>query len=87
MPRLTKRLNCVVRTDPTYSKSHLKKGLLKLLTIIYNDKTDHKKVNYSYFKIQIFMLESESGESAIQKIRSRIRNPPMFWPDCHPCSI
>ena len=51
------------------------------------------KANFSYFEIQIFMLlkfklESESGksESAMQKIRNRIRNPnpPIFCPDCHP---
>ncbi len=49
------------------------------------------KVNFSYFEIQIFMLsnwnpnpESESGESAMQKVCNRIRNPKIFWPDCHP---
>ena len=34
------------------------------------------KVNFSYFEIQIFLLlklESESGESAMQKICNRIR--------------
>ena len=44
------------------------------------------KINFSYFKTQIFMLlklESESeSESAMQKNRNRIRNPspPIFWP-------
>ena len=47
------------------------------------------KANFSYFEIQIFMLlklESQSGESesAMQKKRQRIRNPPIFLPDCHP---
>ena len=50
------------------------------------------KGNFSYFKIQIFMLsklESESGESefAMQKICNIIRNPPIFLPDCHPWII
>ena len=47
------------------------------------------KVNFSYFRIQIFLLlklESKSGEpeSALQKICKRIRNPKIFWPDYHP---
>ena len=31
------------------------------------------KVNFSYFKIQIFMLLKLESESAMQKIRNRIR--------------
>ena len=47
------------------------------------------KVIFSYFEIQIFMLLKLESESAMQKIRNRIRNPnpPIFWPDCHPCCI
>ena len=42
------------------------------------------KVNFSYFKMQILMLLKLESESAMQKIRNRIRKPPIFWPDCHP---
>ena len=33
------------------------------------------EVNFSYFKIQIFILLKLESESAMQKIRNRIRNP------------